>query len=63
MPAQRSAAEEAVKAIVEDALDSAAWGFLLTAAICALPLAAAIAYGRVLDRVTPTPGFDPRNQR
>ncbi len=63
MPSERSAADEAVKATIEDALDTVAWGcFVLTAAICALPLAAAIAYGHVLDRVTPTPGFDPKRR-
>ena len=63
MSQQRSAAEAAVQAVVEDSLDSLAWGFVLTVAICALPLAAACAYSHVLDRVTPTPGFDPREQR
>jgi len=63
MPKQRSAAEEAVQGSIEDSLDTAAWGFVLTAAICALPLAAAYAYGHALDRVTATPGFDPREQR
>ena len=63
MPVQRPAVDEAVKATIEDAFDSVAWGLVLTAAICALPLAAAYAYGHVLDRVTPTPGFDPREQR
>jgi len=60
---QRSAAEQAVHELVEDSLDTLAWGFVLVAAICALPLAAAYAYSHVLDRVTPTPGFDPREQR
>jgi len=63
MSQQRFAIEEAVEAVVEDSLETAAWGLVLTAAICALPLAAAYAYGHVLDRVTPTPGFDPREQR
>ena len=59
----RTPLEQLVQNTVEDSLDTLAWGFVLVAAIWALPLAAAYAYAHVLDRVTPTPGFDPKEQR
>jgi len=58
----RSPLEQLVQNTVEDSLDSLAWGFVLVAAIWALPLAAAYAYSHVLDRVTPVPGYDPNRR-